>query len=58
MRERIKDSERLKHILDAVNVILDNKDKHLFDEVVSDPILLFGFVKHIKKLSKKGRSFI
>lgn len=45
MRERIKDGERLKHIIEAMNVIIENKDKHSFEEVVSDKIVLFGFVK-------------
>ncbi|MBR4679304.1 MAG: DUF86 domain-containing protein [Bacteroidales bacterium] len=62
MRERIKDADRLKHILDAVNVILESKDRHSYNEVMSDPILLFGFVKHIEiigeavyKLTKEFR---
>ncbi|MCQ2218739.1 MAG: hypothetical protein MJZ33_09725 [Paludibacteraceae bacterium] len=45
MRERIKDGERIKHIIEAMNVIIENKDKHSFEEVVSDKIVLFGFVK-------------
>lgn len=63
MRERIKDSERLKHIIEAMNVIIENKDKHSFEEVLSDKIVLFGFVKHVEiigeavyKLTKEFRS--
>ena len=39
MRERIKDSERLKHILEAMNVIIENKEKHSFEEITSDKII-------------------
>ena len=48
MREEIRDIERLYHILDATNTILENKDKHTFDELTSDAIVFYGFVKHIE----------
>lgn len=48
MREKIRDKERLEHILDAVNVILESNKKHTYEEVVSDPIVFHGFVKHVE----------
>jgi len=39
MRERIRDIERLNHILDAIKVLLDNKDNHTLEEMASDPIV-------------------
>ena len=48
MRERIRDKERLLHIQNAVNVLMERKDTHTLEEVVSDPIIFFGFVKHIE----------
>ena len=48
MRESIRDKERLEHILEAVNVLLDSKERHQYNEVVADPILFFGFVKHVE----------
>lgn len=48
MRERIKDKGRLEHILSAINVILDYKDKYTFEEAKNNPIIFFGFVKHIE----------
>lgn len=48
MRERIKDKGRLEHILWAINIILDNKDKYTFEQVEADPIVFFGFVKQIE----------
>ena len=48
MRERIRDKERLVHIQNAVNVLMERKDTHTLEEVVSDPIIFFGFVKHIE----------
>lgn len=48
MREQIRDKERLEHMVSAMRVILDNKDKHAYEEVISDPIMYFGFVKHVE----------
>ena len=48
MRERIRDKERLLHIQNAVNVLMERKDTHTLEEVVSDPIIFFVFVKHIE----------
>lgn len=48
MRERIKDLGRLRHILNSVNVLLANKDKYEFEQVKDDPIIFFGFVKHVE----------
>lgn len=48
MREKVKDKGRLEHILSAINVILDYKDKYSFNEAKSNPIIFFGFVKHIE----------
>lgn len=48
MREKIKDKIRLEHILGAINVLIDNKDKHTYEEVVNDPIIFYGFVKHVE----------
>lgn len=48
MRDKLNDRARLGHILDAIRVILDNKDKYSYDVVISDPIVFFGFVKHIE----------
>ena len=48
MRERIRDKERLLHIQDAINVLMERKDNHSLEEVVSDPIIFYGYVKHIE----------
>ena len=48
MREKIRDKERLEHILAAINVLISNKDKHSFDELATDPIIFYGFVKHVE----------
>ncbi len=48
MRERVKDRGRLEHILAAINVLLVNKDRYTLDEVKNDPIVFFGFVKHVE----------
>ena len=48
MRERIKDVGRLKHILDAINILMEQKERYTFDVVATDPILFYGFVKHVE----------
>lgn len=34
--------------MSAINVILEYKDKYSFEEAKSNPIVFFGFVKHIE----------
>ena len=48
MREKVRDKERLMHILNAINVLISNKDKHSLDEIIDDPIVFYGFVKHVE----------
>ena len=48
MREAIRDKERLEHMLESIDVILANKDKYTFEQVCADPIVYFGFVKHVE----------
>lgn len=55
MRERIRDKERLEHILKSINVLLEYKDKYSYEIVSSDPIVFYGFVKHVEII---GEAFI
>ena len=62
MRERIKDKDRLEHILKSLTVLLANKDKYTLEQVENDSLLFFGFVKHLEiigeavyKLTKEFR---
>ena len=48
MRERLRVRERLEHILTAINVLLENKDRHTLEEVVADPIIFYGYVKQVE----------
>ena len=48
MREEIKDIERLQHILEAINVLIDYKERHTLEEAQSDPVVYFGLVKHVE----------
>lgn len=47
MRERIKDKGRLEHILQAIDVLLSHKNRYTFEEMANDPIIFYGFVKHM-----------
>lgn len=48
MREPIRDKERLEHILKAIDTIIKSKGNRTLDDIVSDPIVYFGFVKHVE----------
>ena len=48
MRERVRDKGRLEHILNAIDVLLKNKERYAYDEIVADPIVFYGFVKHVE----------
>lgn len=38
----------MEHIFNACSVLLDNKDKYVFDEIKDDPIIFYGFVKQVE----------
>lgn len=48
MREKIRDKERLEHILQTCDILLANKDLCPREEIEADPIRYFGFVKHVE----------
>lgn len=62
MREPLRDIERLKHIQDAVNQLIDHSSQYTMETLVSNPIAYFGFVKLVEiigeatyKLTKEFR---
>lgn len=48
MREQIRNKECLEHILHAIDILLEYKQKYTIDEVMNNPIVFFGFVKHVE----------
>ncbi|MDO4161204.1 MAG: DUF86 domain-containing protein [Prevotellaceae bacterium] len=48
MREKIKDKGRLEHILEAIVIIQNNKDRFSLEEIEKDPIIFYGFVKQVE----------
>ena len=48
MREKIKDKGRLEHILSSIDIILNNKSRYEYEDVIKDPIVFYGFVKHVE----------
>ena len=48
MREEIRDIERLQHMLEAMDVLIDYKEHHTLEEAQSDPVIYFGLVKHVE----------
>ena len=48
MREKIKDKGRLEHILSSIDIILNNKNRYEYEDVINDPIVFYGFVKHVE----------
>ena len=48
MREEVRDIERLSHMLEAINVLINYKEHHTLVDAKSDPIAYFGLVKHVE----------
>lgn len=48
MREEIRDVERLEHMLQAMDVLINYKNHHTLDEAKTDPVVYFGLVKHVE----------
>ncbi len=48
MREKIRDKGRLEHILNAINAIMESKQKYSFQDVENDSIIFYGFVKYVE----------
>ena len=48
MRERIKDKDRLQHILEAIDVLQGGAQKYSLEQIEKDSILYFGFVKQVE----------
>lgn len=62
MRERIKDIDRLQHMLESIEVLLESRHVHSLEDVVADRILFHGYVKEVEiigeaayKLTKEFR---
>lgn len=62
MRERLRDKERLVHILTAIDNLLDGSDRYTMEQAEKDTIIFFGFVKQLEiigeaayKLTKEFR---
>ena len=48
MREPVRDKERIQHILDVIETIESSRLKYSTSESASDPIIYYGFVKHVE----------
>lgn len=48
MREPIRDSERLQHILDACNLLIQRQSQDSIQNLKDDPITFYGYVKLIE----------
>ena len=62
MRERLRDKERLVHILTAIDALLDGSKRYSMEDAEKDTIIFFGFVKQLEiigeatyKLTKEFR---
>ena len=62
MRERIRDNERLEHILTAIDILLDGSKRYTVEQAEQDSIIFYGFVKQVEiigeatyKLTKEFR---
>lgn len=48
MRENVKDPERIRHILEAAQILSDEAPKHSLADIKNDRILFFGLSKLIE----------
>lgn len=48
MRERIRDKERLEHIITAIDTLIEGSKRHSVEEAEKDSIIFFGFVKQVE----------
>ena len=62
MRERIRDKERLVHMLTAIDNLIDGSKRYTPEQAEKDSIIFFGFVKQLEiigeatyKLTKEFR---
>ena len=62
MRERLRDKERLVHILNAIDNLLEGSKRHSMEQAAKDIIVFYGFVKQVEiigeatyKLTKEFR---
>ena len=62
MRERIRDKERLVHILEAIDSLMEGRKRYSVEQAEKDDIIFYGFVKKVEiigeatyKLTKEFR---
>ncbi len=48
MRETVRDIERLEHMLQSMNVLIDYQERHTLEEAQCDPVVYYGLVKHVE----------
>ena len=48
MRERIRDKERLVHMLTAIDNLIDGSKRYTVEQAEKDTIIFFGFVKQLE----------
>ena len=48
MRERIRDKERLVHILTAIDTLMEGSKRYSIEQAEKDTIIFFGFVKQLE----------
>ena len=42
----------LEHILSSIDIILNNKNRYEYEDVINDPIIFYGFVKHVEVIGE------
>ena len=52
MREEIRDRERLEHMIEAMNVLINYKNQHTLADAQADPVVYFGLVKHVEMIGE------
>lgn len=48
MREEVRNLERLQHMAEAIDVLINYQKGHTLEEAQADPVVYFGLVKHVE----------
>ena len=52
MREPIRDIERLRHILTAIDILQDGVTRYTIEQIKADSIVFYGFVKQVEVIGE------
>ncbi len=58
MREKIRDRERLLHMIEAIDQIINAQQRYTAEQLTTDPILFYGIVKWVEIIGEAAYKLI